>query len=171
MNMDFGTYKTMDPHEPTVMWPKYHQHMTPCDQELHLIRETSPSVKRTQNDGSSKDDIIPYHHQRSAVHFSSPHDQKCCTLLILLIEVLYTSSYHSLSAYRIRSCCWINRYPLSLMDISDTAHPQPSYWSDDSDAAHQEVFPSNGITPSLQDNVITIQHDAMHSKPMCSHHR
>jgi hypothetical protein len=61
------------------------------DQELHLIKETSPSVKRTQNDGSSKDDIIPYLHHRSAVRFSSPHDQKCCTLLILLIEVLRTS--------------------------------------------------------------------------------
>src|ERR1700733_6990757 len=73
--------------------------MTPCDQELHLIRETSPSVKRTQNDGSSKDDIIPYHHHRSIVHFSSPHDWKCYMLLILLIEVLCTSSYHSLSAY------------------------------------------------------------------------
>jgi len=102
------------------MWPKYHQHMTSCDQELHLIRETSPSVKRTQNDGSSKDDIIPYHHQRSAVCFSSLHDRKCCALLILLIEVPCTSSYHSLSANRIRSCYWISHYPLSLMDISDT---------------------------------------------------
>src|SRR3984885_10662399 len=111
----------MNMHGPT--WT--YSHVTQYHQ--HLIKETSPSVKRTQNDGSSKDDIIPYLHQRSAVRFSSPHDQKCCTLLILLIEVLCTSSYHSLSAYRIRSCCWINPYPLSLMDIRDTACPQPSY--------------------------------------------
>jgi hypothetical protein len=103
---------------------QYHQHMI---KKLHLIKETSPSVKETRNDGSSMDDIIPYLHHRSAVRFSSPHDQKCCALLILLIEVLHTSSYHSLSAYRIRSCCWINPYPLSLMDIRDTTRPQPSY--------------------------------------------
>jgi hypothetical protein len=61
------------------------------DQELHLIKETSPSIKETRNDGSSMDDIIPYLHHRSAVRFSSPHDQKRCTLLILLMEVLCTS--------------------------------------------------------------------------------
>jgi hypothetical protein len=61
------------------------------DQELHLIKETSPSVKETRNDGSSMDDIIPYLHHRSTVRFSSPHDQKRCALLILLMEVLCTS--------------------------------------------------------------------------------
>src|ERR1700733_13661445 len=67
---------------------QYHQHMI---KKLHLIKETSPSVKETRNDGSSMDDIIPYLHHRSAVHFSSPHDQKCCVPLILLMEVLHTS--------------------------------------------------------------------------------
>jgi hypothetical protein len=37
------------------------------------------------------DDIIPYLHHRSTVRFSSPHDQKRCALLILLMEVLRTS--------------------------------------------------------------------------------
>jgi hypothetical protein len=112
----------------THMDPQSRDPISPThDQELHLIKETSPSVKETRNDGSSMDDIIPYLHHRSAVRFSSPHDQKRCALLILLMEVLCTSSYHSLSAYRIRSCCWINPYPLSLMDIRDTACPQPSY--------------------------------------------
>jgi hypothetical protein len=112
----------------THMDPQSRDPISPThDQELHLIKETSPSIKKTRNDGSSMDDIIPYLHHRSAVRFSSLHDQKCCAPLILLMEVLCTSSYHSLSAYRIRSCCWINCYPLSLMDIRDTARPQPSY--------------------------------------------
>src|ERR1700733_11067532 len=103
---------------------QYHQHMI---KKLHLIKETSPSVKETRNDGSSMNDIIPYFHHRSTVRFSSPHDQKCCALLILLIEVLCTSAYHSLSTNRIRACRWINPYPLSLMDIRDTTCPQRSY--------------------------------------------